>query len=208
MPRLIDGLRRLAERTRWQTLGIALTAGVLTLAGGLACATRLYAKSGFVPPLVEGQLAFDAARTRGWCGELLERGTVDVYRHAQWVDFIFIAGLLATLFVLHLMLAKAHRDRPGWQRLTLWLAIPRPAIASADIWENLVTLTMLRAPTSFPAWLAILASTLSAVQWCWSVIGTSLVAVQLPAVAWHRVGRNRATPGRGLRLVIDRTGRS
>jgi hypothetical protein len=50
---------------------------------------------------------------------------------------------------------------------------------------------MLGAPTAFPASLALLASTLSVVKWSWSVIGTSMVAVQLVALAWHRIGGSR-----------------
>ena len=149
-------------------------------------------RSGFAPRLIEGQLAFDAAQTRGWYGALIQQGTLNIYWRTQWVDFIFIAGLLATLFILHLMIAKARRNEPGWQRLALWLAVLGPAIATADIWENLVTLMMLGAPASFPSWLATLASTLSAVKWGWAVIGTSLVVVQLSALAWQRAVRGRA----------------
>lgn len=191
MQRLIDRLRHAADRTSWSTLWIALAASVLMLAGGLAWATRLYGRSGFPPRLIEGQLAFDAARTRGWYAELIERGTLGIYRQTQWVDFLFIAGLLVTLFVLHLMLAKACRREPAWQRLALWLAFLGPAIASADLWENLVTLTMLSAPTSFPPGLALVASSLSAVKWSWSVIGTSMVVVQLAALAWRRAAGHR-----------------
>ena len=192
MASLIRHLRRLAEQTSWQGLWLALIASLLTLAGGLAWATRLYAQSGFSPRLIEGQLAFDAALTRSWYGALIEQDTLDIYWRTQWVDFIFIAGLLATLFILHLIIAKARRNEPGWQRLALWLAVLGPAIATADIWENLVTLMMLSAPTSFPAWLATLASILSAVKWGWAVIGTSLVVVQLIALAWHRMGGAQA----------------
>ncbi|MCE2903113.1 MAG: hypothetical protein ACK6DP_04265 [Gemmatimonas sp.] len=194
---LINRVRRLAEGTRWGGLALALAVSVCTLVGGLAWANALYARSGFPPRLIEGQLAFDAARTKGWYGALIARGTLDVYQRTQWVDFLFIAGLLATLFVLHVMFAKARHDAPGWQRLALWLAVLGPAIASADLWENTVTLTMLRAPLTFPAWLASLASTLSAIKWGWSVIGTSLVLVQLVALVWHRLTR-----GRGMRPAI------
>ena len=192
MASLIRQLRRLAEQTSWQGLWLALIASLLTLAGGLAWATRLYAQSGFSPRLIEGQLAFDAAMTRSWYGALIEQGTLDIYWRTQWVDFIFIAGLLATLFILHLIIAKARRNEPDWQRLALWLAVLGPAIATADIWENLLTLMMLSAPTSFPVWLATLASILSAVKWGWAVIGTSLVVVQLIALVWHRMGGRHA----------------
>ena len=192
MTGLLENLRLLAEGARWQGLWTALAASVLTLAGGLAWATHLYVQSGFSPGLIEGQLAFDAARTRAWYAALVERGTLELYRQTQWVDFIFIAGPLSMLFVLHLMLAKARRGEPTWQRLALWFAVLGPAIASADIWENLVTLTMLQAPDSFADWQAILASSLSAVKWSWSVIGTSLVVAQLAALAWHRIGGGRA----------------
>lgn len=192
MTRLLRHLHRLAEQTSWRSFWVALIFSLLTLAGGLTWATILYARSGFAPRLIEGQLAFNPAQTRAWYAALIEQGTLDIYRRTQWVDFIFIAGLLATLFILHLMIAKARRNEPGWQRLALWLAVLGPAIATADIWENLVTLMMLSAPTTFPSALAILASTLSVVKWGWAVIGTSLVLVQLIALAWQRISRGGA----------------
>ncbi|MCA3253685.1 MAG: hypothetical protein ACK5UM_09060 [Pseudomonadota bacterium] len=73
---------------------------------------------------------------------LIERGTQHVCLRTQWVDLIVIAGLSVTLFMLHLMRAKAHRGEPGWPRLAPWLAMLGPGIATADAWESLVTRTM------------------------------------------------------------------
>ena len=186
MNRFVANLRRLAETTSWPKLWTALAASVALLAGGITWATVLYAASGFPPRLIEGQLAFNAELTRGWYQTLIELGSLEVYVRTQWVDFIFIFGLLLTLFIVHLMIAKARRGEPGWQRLALWLAVLGPAIATADIWENLVTLTMLNAPLSFTPALAMVASTLSAVKWSWAMIGTSLVVFQLVALAVRR----------------------
>jgi hypothetical protein len=122
----------------------------------------------------------------------IERGTQHVCLRTQWVDLIVIAGLPVTLFVLHLMRAKAHRGEPGWPRLAPWLAMLGPGIATADVWESLVTRTMLGASTSFPSGLASPGSSLSAVTWGWSVIGTSLVVKQPAAPAWHGFGSGRA----------------
>ncbi len=127
---------------------------------------------------------------------LIERGTQHVCLRTQWVDLIVIAGLSVTLFVLHLMRAKAHRGEPGWPRLAPWLAMLGPGIATADVRESLVTRTVLGASTSFLSGLASPGSSLSAMTWGWSVIGTSLVVMQPAAPAWHGFG-----PGRAARLT-------
>lgn len=122
----------------------------------------------------------------------MERGTQDVCLHTQPVDFIVIGGLPVTASVLHLMRPKARRGGWGWPRLASWLAMLGPGIATGDVCESLVTRTMLGASTSFPSGLASPGSSLSAVTWGWSVIGTSLVVKQPAAPAWHGFGSGRA----------------
>ncbi|MCZ8116349.1 hypothetical protein [Silanimonas sp.] len=188
MARLDD----ITRRWSWAKLGLALTASFLLGAIGLTWATVLYVRSGFPPALIEGQLAFDPHAYRAWYAVLIDKGTLPIYVRTQFVDYLFIAGLLATLFVVHLMIAKAQ-PKPRWRTLALTLAVLGPVIAASDAIENIVTLTMLSNPTGFAPWLGYLVSTISSVKWSWALIGCTLICVQIVALAWFR--RHRSTAG-------------
>jgi len=179
----------------WARLGFSLLASFLLGAIGLTWATVLYVRSGFPPALIEGQLAFSPDAYRAWYAVLIEKGTLPIYVRTQFVDYLFIAGLLAALFFVHLMIAKAQPNR-RWRKLALTLAVLGPVIAASDAIENIVTLTMLSNPTGFAPWLGNLVSTISAVKWSWSVIGSTLIFIQLVALAWFRWRRPavRLTP--------------
>lgn len=73
-------------------------------------------------------------------------------------------------------------------------ALPGRAIASAEVWENLVAQSVRDAPRSVPDGQAMLAQTLAAVKWGWSVAGPSLFVVRLAALAWHGLGPDDTTP--------------
>jgi hypothetical protein len=174
---------RAAKRWSWRKLTIALLISICLGSVGLTWATVLYIRSGFPPALISGQLAFSPESFRAWYAVLLEKGTLHVYVWTQIVDYLFIIGLLATLFIVHLMIAKAQPN-PGWRRLALTFAILAPAIAASDAIENIVTLSMLANPTNFSPALAYLASTFSAIKWTWASIGSALICIQLGALAW------------------------
>lgn len=182
-----DTLERAAIHWSWGKLSLGLLASLAMGALGLTWATILYVESGFPPGLIPGQLAFSAESFRSWYAVLLEKGTLPVYVRTQYVYFLFIFGLLATLFFFHLMMAKAQLST-GWRRLALNLAVLGPAIAASDAVENIVTLTMQASPTNFPPFLAYLVSTLSAIKWAWAAIGCTLICIQLIALAWFRLG--------------------
>ncbi len=142
-------------------------------------------QSGFPPALIAGQLAFSPDAYRTWYAVLIEKGTLPIYVRTQFVDYLFIVGLLVSLFFVHLMIAKAQPSL-RWHNFALVMAVLGPVIAASDAIENLVTLTMLSNPTGFAPWLGYLVSTISAVKWSWSVIGCALLVVQLVALAWVR----------------------
>lgn len=186
---IITRLENITRRWSWANLSLALAASFLLGAVGLTWATALYVRSGFPPALIEGQLAFDPDAYRAWYAVLIEKGTLPIYIHTQFVDYLFIAGLLATLFFVHLMIAKAQPN-PRWRALALTLAVLGPTIAASDAIENTVTLTMLANPTDFAPGLAYLACSLSALKWGWALIGCTLIVVQLVALAWSRWHRS------------------
>jgi hypothetical protein len=181
----LDGI---IQRWSYAKLGAALVASLLLGAFGLTWATILYTKSGFPPALIEGQLAFDPNAYHAWYAVLLEKGTLPLYVRTQLVDYLYIAGLVSTLFFLHLLIAKAQPS-VRWSNLALILAILAPAIALSDAIENMVTLTMLSNPTDFAPWLAYLVSMLSAIKWGWALIGCPLICIQLVALVWMRLRR-------------------
>lgn len=178
----------IATRLNWTTLSLFLAASVALGAVGLTWATVLYVRSGFPPALIAGQLAFDPAAYRTWYEVLIQKGTLSIYVRTQFVDYLFIAGLLATLYFGHLMIAKAQ-PVPRWRRLALVLAVLGPSIAASDAVENVVTLAMLSNPTDFAPWLGYLVSSISLVKWTWALVGCSLICVQIVILAWVRAKR-------------------
>ena len=183
----------LTRRWSWARLSFSLLASFLLGAIGLTWATVLYVRSGFPPALIEGQLAFSPDAYRAWYAVLIEKGTLPLYVRTQFVDYLFIIGLLSALFFVHLMIAKGQPDR-RWRKLALTLAILGPLIAASDAIENMVTLTMLSNPTGFAPWLAYLVSTISAVKWSWALIGCTLIVVQIIALVWVRRSRSAIGP--------------
>ena len=121
-----------------------------------------YAASGFPVPYWEAQLSFDHLKLKGWYQALIEKDSVGLYLHAQYVDFLFIASVLllhvAVLVLVSRMLPNASRARS----LMLWAALLSSLAPILDAIENLVSFVMLSQPLSFEPALALIYSALAA----------------------------------------------
>lgn len=180
------------ERPRNRTIAAALGGSIVTAAVGYTAVTAVFAASDFPGTLFETQLAFRAETLREQYATLTAQGTFGTYVAAQVVDFVFIIGLLSTLFFSHVAIARGQRHHARWCDLALRLAVIAPLIASADVIENLISFVMLARPETFPAFLAIAYSSVAAVKWAWSIIGVSLLVVQLGALVVTRRADRRA----------------
>jgi hypothetical protein len=123
---------------------------------------KAYAASGFPVPYWEAQLSFDHLKLKGWYQALIEKDSLGLYLHAQYVDFLFIASVLllhvAVLVLVSRMLPNASRARS----LMLWAALLSSLAPILDALENLVSFVMLSQPLSFAPALALIYSALAA----------------------------------------------
>ncbi len=177
---------------RWLTqpkkaqLGVYLALSLLLAIGGYIAVTVSFIATKYPVSLFEAQLAFDAVAIKSHYNVLITQGTFDKFVHTQIIDFAWIIGLMLTLFFAHVAIARAQPATSRWQRLALRLAVLGPLIASADIFENLCSFVMLANPGRFPNWLALVYSSFAAIKWSWSVIGTTLVIIQIGALVVSR----------------------
>ncbi len=185
--RIKAALERFAQHRSYITILLLLAASVGLLVSGLRTANEHYALSQYPPPLFQGQLAFSAELVKGWYATLLEKGTLEVYRQTQYLDFLFIVGLMSTILFTQLLLIKLNPRESRWYTFAVGMSFWGPALATADVWENLVTLVMLSDPTGFPNILAYVGSTFTVWKLGWAFTGTSLVLVQLVSVLIRRL---------------------
>jgi len=169
-----------------------LIGSIVLAAVGYTAVTLAFIQAKFPGTLFQAQLAFRAETIKVQYAMLIQQGTFGAYITAQIIDYAWIFGLMMTLFFAHVAIARAQNN-PGWRNLALSLAVIAPAIASADAFENLVSFFMLASPQGFPNWLAPVYSSLAAIKWGWSVIGVSILVVELIALLATRFGR-RSNP--------------
>jgi hypothetical protein len=123
-----------------------------------------YAESRFPVPYFEAQLSFDHLKLKNWYGFLIEKGTLQTYIQTQHIDFLFIAStVLLHLFAL-LLLSRLFSEKTTWRRLMVVSALIAMVAPLADAIENFISYVMLANPLAFPAPLAIVYSSFSALK--------------------------------------------
>ena len=157
---------------------------------GYTAVTLAFIQAKFPGTLFQAQLAFRAETIKLQYATLIQQGTFGIYVTTQIIDYAWIFGLMLTLFFAHVAIARGQHN-PGWRNLALSLAVIAPVIASADALENLVSFFMLGFPQSFPNWLAPVYSSFAAIKWGWSVIGVSILVVELIALLATRFWQRR-----------------
>ena len=114
-----------------------------------------YAASGFPVPYWEAQLSFDHQKLKGWYAVLQGNNAIGLYLYTQYVDFVFIASILAlhtsALVVVSRTLPAASKSR----QLMLWAALLSAIAPLSDALENGISFIMLANPTSFEPVLAL-----------------------------------------------------
>ena len=123
-----------------------------------------YAASGFPVPYWVAQLSFDHQKLKGWYGVLQGNNAMNRYLYAQYIDFIFIASVLAlhisALVLVSRMLPASSRSRQ-WM---LWAALLSAIAPLSDAIENGISFIMLANPTSFEPLLALAYSSFAAIK--------------------------------------------
>lgn len=127
-----------------------------------------YAASNHPVDYATGQLAFDARVIEGYYAAMTEAGTLDVYWQTQFIDFGFIAGVMAVALLFGTLAARLGGRLGalglwGW-RLGMAAAVLGVSGAAFDAVENLLSFVMLSRPQAIPQGLALAYSSAAAVK--------------------------------------------
>ena len=144
-----------------------------------------YAASGHPVDFATGQLAFDARLIEGYYAHMIEAGTLRVYWQTQFIDFGFIAAVMAVAMLFGTLAARfgGRINRLGvwgWH-LGLAAAIMGMSGAAFDALENLLSFLMLASPQAIPQPLALAYSTAAAVKF--ALLTTAMICLLLSIMA-------------------------
>jgi hypothetical protein len=150
-----------------------------------------YAASGFPVAYWQAQLSFDHEKLKGWYGFLLDNQTLDLYLHAQMIDFIFIASVLVLHTAILLALSRASPPQSKARQALVWAALLSAIAPLADAIENGVSFIMLANPTGFEPFLAIAYSSMAAIKFGMFTFAYFAAAGGLVAALYYLVTRAR-----------------
>jgi len=144
-----------------------------------------YAASGHPVDFATGQLSFDARLIEGYYAHMIEAGTLQVYWQTQFIDFGFIAAVMAVAMLFGTLAARlgGRINRLGvwgWH-LGLAAAIVGVSGAALDALENLLSFLMLASPQAIPQPLALAYSTAAAAKF--ALLTTAMICLLLSIMA-------------------------
>lgn len=154
-----------------------------------------YAASGHPVDYATGQLAFDAQMIESYYARMIEAGTLPVYVQTQFLDFGFIAAVMAVSLLFGTLTARlgARINRLGvwgwWAGLVA--AMLGAAGAGFDVLENLLSFVMLDRPLAIPQPLALAYSAAAATKFAFLTSAMVCVLLSLTAGVLGRVSRSR-----------------
>lgn len=138
-----------------------------------------YAASNHPVDYATGQTTFDAARIKGFYGEMEAAGTLDVYRTTQLIDFGFILAMAGIALFVVTLIARLGRDGSWARRLGLIAAVSVLAGALCDAIENGWSFVMLADPAGFADWMALPYSGFAVAKFGLITFGMALVLASL-----------------------------
>ena len=181
------------QRINGRRLALLIVMSFGLMIGGLSIATVAFEQARFPGSLFTAQLAFDADLIRTQYATLIANGTMSTYITAQILDYLFIIGLGAFGYFLHVAIARAHSEGSTWHKVARVAGLLVVTSASFDAIENIASFMMLADPTGFAPWLAPLYSSLATAKWSIAAIGTPLLVVELVALAVTKWRATRTT---------------
>ncbi len=113
-----------------------------------------YASSGHPVDYATGQTTFSGEAIKGYYSHMLERGTLDIYRMTQYIDFGFILAMICMALFVCTLGARASGDGSWGRRIGLLASLFILTGALSDSIENAWSFVMLANPTEFANWLA------------------------------------------------------
>ncbi len=123
-----------------------------------------YTASLFPVPYYEAQLSFSPTKIQGWYSFLIEHEALSKYIQTQNLDFVFIVSTLFLHFFALLLISRLFPVSSTWRSGMIVVAIVSSLAPLADALENGVSYIMMANPLHFPAYLAYIYSTFSAIK--------------------------------------------
>lgn len=143
---------------------------------------KSYAASKFPVPYFQQQTSFDAVSMKEWYSFMIQENTFNIYLRTQFIDFIFIAAVIAAGFSLWTFISSLHKKGSFFQRIGYKMAFALPLAGAFDVLENLVSFFMIANPTDFSdAWIIPYSSFAVLKFGCWT-IALAWVVVSLLAL--------------------------
>lgn len=134
------------------------------------------------------QFSFSGPTVKSYYAVLQQQGTLEYYARAQWLDFVFIAGLAGTVFFVSIIFTRIQPPHSTMRHLNLY-ALPFVMLSPlADALENVLILTTLAYPTTFPDWMAVAGSSLDVLKYISGPgLGSLLTIINIGALIYTRI---------------------
>jgi hypothetical protein len=136
-----------------------------------------YAASKYPVDYATGQLAFSAEKLEGYYAVMSEAGTLGTYWKTQFIDFGFIASVIALSLFLGTLVARIGKAGSWGRRVGGLAALSGIAGASFDALENLVSFVMLAKPDAISQAVAMAYSSAAAAKFGLLTLAMALVIV-------------------------------
>ncbi|WGO98672.1 hypothetical protein QFX18_01175 [Saccharophagus degradans] len=157
----------------------------------------LYAASQFPVSFFVGQTTFNAAELKSYYAVLLELGTLDKFIGVQLADYVYMATVLASLFVAMVAVYRILPNITWLKKIGWFMVLLSPAAAGFDALENLISFILLANPLTFSDWLVYPYSSLAvakfgayAVTYLWAILALLSCAIVWPYVLIkQKIGR-------------------
>lgn len=158
-----------------------------------------YAASQFPVPYYEGQTTFDGELLKTYYGHMIEQGTLGIYWRTQFIDFLFIAAVIFTGFIVPSFVARLHPAGSWLRAVTLGLAVALMLGGMSDAIENLISFVQLAAPLTFPNWITLIYSSFAVIKF--GLIGLAVTGTLLSLALAAATAVWRAVAGRQMALA-------
>jgi hypothetical protein len=146
---------------------------------------KSYEASQFPVQYYVAQLSFSPESLRQWYGQLIEKGTLDIYIQTQHIDFLFIASVLVLHPLALLLIAKLFANDSIWQKIMIGSAALSALAPLADALENWVSYVMLAQPADFAPWLAYLYSGVASLKFAMFVFAYVMACMGILIAAFQ-----------------------
>jgi|GEM_PF-1624411 len=114
-----------------------------------------YAASNHPVDYATGQTTFSGEQVKEYYAQMIEAGSLDIYKTTQLIDFGFIITLFAFGLLFATFLGRLGRPDSWARRVGIGAAIFAMVGAIFDVIENLISFVMLANPLGFANWIAL-----------------------------------------------------